>query len=78
MAQQDTILISVVKSTEIEEQLKQNHFEKVFCVSEWLRKCRYFNPIVTEKSDYQRAVPFNRYDSPYPDLAEIHEKEEEI
>ncbi len=71
-------MISVVKSTEIEEQLKQNHFEKVFCVSEWLRKRRYFSPIVTEESDYQGAVPFNHYDSPYPDLTEIHGKEEEI
>lgn len=77
-AQKNTILISVAQSEEIVEQLKQYNFERFYCVSEWLRKCRYFNPVVTERTDYQRAVPFNHYESPYPYLVEIHEKEKAI
>lgn len=38
----------------------------------------YFLPIVQDPDDFKYAVPFNRYDSPYPDIREIHKKEVEI
>lgn len=72
------IFISVSKSDEIENQLKELHFENVCCVGRWLRWMNYFMPATLNKTDYSRAVPFNHYESPYPNLTEIHKKEKEL
>lgn len=77
-AQNDTILITPDESAEIKKQLVKNHFVKVYCVSEWIRNRRYFMPHKFKDTDYKYAVPFNHYESPYADIKQIHEKENEI
>lgn len=76
--QNDTVLISPDQSAEIKKQLVKNHFDKVYCVSEWIRNRRYFVPQVFEDTDYRYAVPFNHYESPYVDIKQIHENEDDI
>lgn len=77
-AQDSIVLVSVRRSEEIERQLKQYNFKKVFLCSEWLRERMYFKPVVMEESDYRNAVPFNHYESPYPDIVEIHKNEKNL
>lgn len=77
-AQNDTVLISPDQSAEIKKQLVKSHFDKVYCVSEWIRNRRYFVPQIFEDTDYRYAVPFNHYESPYADIKQIHEKEDDI
>lgn len=77
-AQNDTILISPDDSTEIKKQLVNNHFNKMYSVSEWIRNRRYFIPHRFKDADYKHAVPFNHYESPYADIKQLHEKEHEI
>ena len=31
-----------------------------------------------KESDYEKAVPFNHYESPYPDIVDVHKKENEL
>ena len=77
-AENGTILVSIRKDKKIEEQLEQYHFRKVCWCAEWLRKHRYYKPIVLEETDFRNAFPFNHYESPYPDIVEVHNKEKEI
>lgn len=77
-AQNCAVLVSVAQNNQIVEQLKEKKFEKIFLLDNWLRKRRYFRPIVMVESDYKDACPFNHYTSPYPDIIEIHKKENEI
>lgn len=69
------VLVSINKNDEIERQLRENHFKHIFWCWDWLRERKYFKPVVKDKNDYKYAVPFNNYESPYPDIIEIHEKE---
>lgn len=41
-------------------------------------KEHYYSPFIKDDTDYESAYPFNHYESPYPDLRDIHEKEAEI
>lgn len=77
-AQNDIVLISPVISDEIVENLKTYNFNNIFCTSKWMRKNKYYKPVILKDSDYEKAVPFNHYESPYPDIIEIHEKEKEL
>ena len=77
-AQNSLVLISANKSKEIEEQLKNLKFYNVITVSKWLRNKKYFEPEVMYETDYKKAVPFNHYESPYPNIVEIHKKEKEL
>lgn len=45
---------------------------------ETIYKAHFMNPIVTEQDDYCNVNPFNHYESPYPNLREIREKEAEV
>lgn len=74
-AQDSMVLVSINKNDEIERQLRENHFKHIFWCWDWLRERKYFKPVVKDKNDYKYAVPFNNYESPYPDIIEIHEKE---
>lgn len=40
-----------------------------------MEKGRYYEPVILKDSDYEKAVPFNHYESPYPNIVEIHEKD---
>lgn len=77
-ARDKIILISNSKSFEIEKQLKEQNFNKVFCVSKWIRERKFFYPVIADKSDFNAVRPFNHYESPYPDMRQIHRKENEI
>ena len=59
------------------EQLKKCNVENVYDGEEIIKNY-FFIPIVKEKEDYNNVRPFNYYESPYPDIREIHEKEDEI
>ncbi|MEY8410227.1 class I SAM-dependent methyltransferase [Lachnospiraceae bacterium 62-26] len=72
------VLVSLVCSDEIEESLKANKFTRVFCTARWMWENKYYKPDILEQSDYKNAVPFNHYESPYPDIVEIHRKEDKL
>lgn len=42
------------------------------------RKFKFFKPVIVEQTDNLCARPFNYYESPYPDMIEIHKHEKEI
>lgn len=73
-AQNNVILISLNESFEVENQLRKLKFYNVFCVSKW----SFWIPNIFNELDYSKAVPFNHYESPYPDILEIHKNEKEI
>ncbi len=81
-AQQEIICVSVSKGEEVEKQLRDKGFAKVICVASWIEKRRgkdaYFKPVICEETDYWNAKPFNYYESPYPDIVEIHRQEKKI
>ncbi len=81
-AQQEIVCVSVSKGDEIEKQLKDKGFVNVIQAGAWVEKRRakdaFFEPVVAEKSDYWNVRPFNHYESPYPDIVEIHRQEKEI
>lgn len=77
-AQAQPVLISPLQSEGITKQLKDLNFDKVVCVGEWIKRQKFFTPVTFEKSDYAEAKPFNYFESPYPDLVEIHQHEKEI
>ncbi len=81
-AQQEIVCVSVSKGEEIEKQLKEKGFVNVVGVGAWVEKQRakeaFFKPIIAEESDYWNVMPFNHYESPYPDIVEIHRREKEI
>lgn len=43
-----------------------------------LRRIKFFYPTTFTYTDYLYARPFNYYESPYPDIVEIHKKEKQI
>lgn len=71
------IIVSPIKNQDIFTQLGSLGIKNVYDGNEMLMM-RYLIPFVKEKDDYDAVVPFNHYESPYPDIREIHEKEEEI
>ena len=73
------IIISPKKSKDIFEQLKKNgiNMDHVYDYTT-ICKAHHFLPFVKEQEDYKNVYPFNHYESPYPDIREIHEKEDEI
>ncbi len=42
------------------------------------RRFKFFRPVVLKPTDYLYAKPFNYYESPYPDIVEIHKNEKKI
>lgn len=77
-AQNGIILVSCSKDKEIEEQLDKYNFEQIYWCAKWISRLRFYKPIIVEETDFEGAMPFNHYDSPYPDIATIHQKEKEI
>lgn len=77
-AQNDIVLVSPVISDEIVKNLKAHNFNNIFCTDKWMKKSKYYKPVILKDSDYENAVPFNHYESPYPNIVEIHEKEKEL
>lgn len=71
------IMVSPVKNHDILEQLRALKLKNVYDGNELMRM-RFTIPFVKERDDYNAVVPFNHYESPYPDIREIHDKEEEI
>lgn len=78
----EVVFVSPKKSIEIKKQLEENVFTKIFCVGSWIcrqiRELNYYFPKILEESDYARVRPFNHYESPYPDIVQIHKREKEI
>lgn len=74
-ARDSIILVSLNEGDKIEKELKEQQFKYVYCVSKWIRKNKYFNPSCLELSDY---IPFNHYESPYPDIIKVHNFEEKL
>lgn len=72
------ILVSVCRSDEVEKQLKEYNFKHVHWCLDWLRERMYFKPVIMNETDYSSVVPFNSYESPYPDIVEIHNNEKEL
>lgn len=77
-AQNETVLVSPIQNSEIVRQLESLNFKRVLCVSEWIKSVQKYLPVTLEESDYIHAQPFNCFDSPYPDIVEIHKREQEI
>lgn len=77
-AENGTVLVSVRKDRKIEKQIEQYHFKQICLCAEWLWKQKYFKPTVLEETDFCGARPFNYYESPYPDIVEVHIKEKEL
>ena len=80
-AQNDLIIISVYQSAEIEEQLEKYGFKNIICLGKWLgssARLKNFIPVFNEKVNYKYLVPFENYESPYPDILEICQKEMEL
>jgi len=77
-ARDSIIFIPVNEPDEVESQLREWKFQKVFSVGRWLGRLRYFMPETLNGTDYSNVVPFNYYESPYPDIVEIHKKEKEL
>ncbi len=75
------ILLSPEDDEQIKKQLKREGFQKLVGISrwmDWMGKKMYFEPAVLKMTDYNHVVPFNHYESPYPDIREIHQKEKEV
>lgn len=73
------IIVSPKESKEIFDQL-QNYGINMDDVYTYEMICKeyYFSPFIKEYDDYKNIHPFNHYESPYPDIREIHEKEDRI
>lgn len=73
------IIVSAKKSEAIFEQLQKLDIDmnRVYTYEKILKE-HYFTPPIKEQDDYKNVHPFNHYESPYPNIVEIHEKESEI
>ncbi len=76
--QNNIILISPSDDRQIRKQLEKEGFKKLFPMKNWMKKEAFFEPVLFEETDYIHVVPFNHYESPYPDIREIHQKEKEL
>lgn len=72
------IIVAMANYEEPEQQLKKYGFRHVFCWAKMLPSPSYCFPVPLEPSDYNNVCPFNNYESPYPDLKEIHRKERDL
>lgn len=77
-AQNVIVCISPIEDDEIVKQLDRLDFHHVIRLGTWWEKQKYLIPDVLEESDYWRVRPFNFYESPYPNIVDIHKREEEI
>lgn len=77
-AQNNIVVISPADDRQIREQLEKEEFKNIFSMKRWMRKEAFFEPALFEETDYNHAVPFNHYESPYPDIREIHQKEKKL
>lgn len=71
------IIISPLQCDEIIAQFKKLGINNIFN-GEKIFQEYYSTPLVKEESDYRAVRPFNHYESAYPDIRQIHEKEDEI
>lgn len=83
--EKETILVSPYRSDDIMKQLQERNCDRVIYLGGWLRaqeqelkRRELERPIILEETDFKNARPFNYYDSPYPDIVEVHKKEKEI
>ena len=66
-------------TTSIFEQLQKKGIDsKNIYTMDMIEQEHYFCPMIEEQSDFKYVHPFNHYESPYPDIREIHKKEAEI
>lgn len=72
--EENTIIVSPINNEDILLQLQALNIKNVYSFED-IEKANFFSPIIKEKNDYRFVHPFNHYESPYPDLREIHEKE---
>ena len=77
-ARENVVLVSPHRCADILEQLEQRGFENVYDLHKLADKCTYFLPERYEPDDFNNVFPFNHYESPYPDMEEIHRKEETL
>lgn len=77
-AKDAVILISPEDNRQIWKQLEKEGFKKLHNMKLWMRRKAFFEPEILEETDYNHVVPFNHYESPYPDIKEIHQQEKEL
>lgn len=77
-AKENIVLVSPHQCAEVLKQLELEGFENVYDLHRLADKCAYFLPKRYETEDYNKVFPFNHYESPYPDMEEIHKKEETL
>lgn len=77
-AKEEIVLISMYEYEDVERQLVNNGFHYVFSMTHFLRRLYNFIPKRMNCIDYKWVKPFNFYESPYPDLINIHNREEFI
>lgn len=73
---ENIVLVSPHQCVGILEQLEKCGFEKVYDLHRLADRCTYLLPHRYEPGDFNNVFPFNHYESPYPDMEEVHRKEE--
>lgn len=77
-AKEDIVLVSPSNSADIVRLLEDNGFKKVFDMHKLADRSKFFIPKKVTEDDFEVVAPFNRYDSPYPDLEEIYKEEDKL
>ncbi len=80
-AHNDLIIVSPCQNNEIEKQLEKQSFKKTICLGAFLEnasRIKNFIPVFHEKASYKYLVPFEDYESPYPNISEVCESEKEL
>lgn len=77
-AKEDIVLVSPHNSEGIIKTLLDNGFKRIFDVHRLADKSKYFIPKRVADDDFEGVAPFNRYDSPYPDLGKIYENADRL
>lgn len=77
-AREGLIVVSPDKNEEIIRCLEKEHFTNYVSIKEAMGKINFLVPDIYQEDDYKYAMPFNHYEAPYPNIIDIHRKEEEI
>lgn len=71
------VIISPQNKSGIAEQLEKVGIDSIYD-SEEIIKSDYYFPVITCEGDYSGAFPFNFYESPFHDVAEIRKNEKQV
>lgn len=75
---EDIVLVSPHNSAVIVKTLENRGFKKVFDMHKLADRSKYFMPKKVAEDDFEGVAPFNRFDSPYPDLEGIYRDRDKL